>query len=275
MEGKHVSLVDWSEYLLVNTAAASAIALDACILILLRFRDLSTRRVVLQWSGAIGLTHATFPMLGFIGGWFLIEQFNLAAGVYSLGAILLGLLICFILRESTKPNSGAEGVEPSNRAGAVGVLVFWIPVIYVSLDALLSGPGKTVLLERYPKELAWVSFVLVGLLVALFTLIAGGISRTIHISWIAGRFTSPARLAHVITAGILGELSLFSFFLVWCLVKVAEHLAGLDSLAVPFSYVVITGLVLGGAIIIVLYSKIKTVQLQNAESALARRSIYH
>ena len=149
-----MSFVDWCEYALVNLSAAAAIAIDACILVLLKFRGLSTRAVALQWAGAVGLTHVLFPMVGFVGGWFVIQRYRLAISVYSLGAILLGVLICLVLREAVDPHPDVENGSTRSGAAFTKALAFWIPVLNVSLDALLSGPGKTVLLERYPPEVA-------------------------------------------------------------------------------------------------------------------------
>lgn len=263
-----MSLGEWLEYALVNFSAAAAIAIDACILVLLKFRGLSTRAVALQWAGAVGLTHVMFPMVGFIGGWYVIQHYRLAVGVYSLGATLLGILLCLVLREAIDPHPDVANVSTGSAAACTKILAFWIPVINVSLDALLSGPGKTVLLERYPTALAWLSFLIVGLLVALFTLIAGGVSLRIHNRWIAGRLASPAGLAQGIIIGVIGEIALFSFFLVWCIAKTAENLPSSARLRIPFLFVTLAGLVLGGSLSGAFYRRIQTAQQAKATLAM-------
>jgi hypothetical protein len=264
-----MSFFDWLEYALVNFSAAVAIAIDACILVLLKFRDFSTMVVALQWASAVGLTHMLFPMIGFVGGWLVIEHYyHLAAGVYTLGASLLGVLIYLVVRESVGLHHEVGRVLTHNRTGSTNTLTFWISVIYVSLDALLSGPGKTVLLERYPKELARLSFLIVGLLVALFTFIAGGVSRSIHNRFIEGRIASPDSLAQGITVGVIGEIILFSFFLVWSLAKTIDYLPGFTRLDVPLSYVTLAGLIIGGTISAAFFRRIKTAQLMKAGLAV-------
>lgn len=265
-----MSLVDWLGYASVNISAAAAIAIDACILVILNFRHFSKNAVAFQWAGAVGSTHVLFPMIGFMGGWFFIEQYNLAAVVYPLGAILLGILIGFVIRESVKPHSEAKSTLTIGGPISVRILAFWIPIMYVSLDALLAGPGKTVFLDRYSNALAWVSFLIVGVLVALFVLVAGGVSRIIHEWRVGGRLSSSARLAQSITAGVIAEIILFSFFMVWSIAKSIENFPGVNSLEVSLLYIVSVGIVTGGLISFVFYRRIKVAQFVNATSAMTK-----
>lgn len=264
-----MSFIDWLEYALVNFFAATAIAIDACVLILVKFRDLSSNSVAIRWAGAVGLTHILFPMVGFIGGWILAERYHLAPFVYALGASLLALLIFVVIREAVAIHPQPGDPSPGSMSFPKA-LTFWIAVLSVSLDALLSGPGKTVLLERYPKSLAWLSFIIVGLLVALFTLVAGAVSRFLHKRFVEGRVMSPNKLARGMTAAIVGEVVLFSFFLTWSLAKSIEHLAGQNRLDVPLLYIGLLGIGLGGSISAFFYNKTKAAQLSRAEQVVAR-----
>src|SRR5687768_843845 len=98
-----MGLSGWAEYFILNFFAATAIALDACLLVLLKFKDFSRATDALKWAAAIGFTHVLFPMIGFVGGWFVIEHYpSIEAGIYALGAILLAILICFVIREATE-----------------------------------------------------------------------------------------------------------------------------------------------------------------------------
>lgn len=258
-----MSLIDWFGFSFVNLFAASAIAIDACILVLLKFKDFATRTTALKWAGAVALTHSLFPLIGFIGGWAAIQLYDLAVGVYSLGAVLLGLLIFMVLRDSvTYPR--CEGASNGQLSTVTKLLGFWIPVLFVSWDALMSGPGKTVLLERYPQEFAWLSFLMVGLLVGLFTLCAGEVSRRIHKRWIGGQLATAATLGRRLTAAIVGEVVLFSFFLIWCVVKVAENLLGQPDINLPLPYLVLAGLVTGATVSAPFYRKIRSAQEMRA-----------
>jgi hypothetical protein len=222
---------------------------------------------VLKWAGAIGLTHAALPMVGFIGGWVIISRWNLGAVVYGIGAVLLGYLIWFLIREATaSEEEGEEGGIPAyfygRRHGKL--LAFWVPILYVSMDALLSGPGKTVLLDRYSPELAWLSFGIVGILVALITLASGMVSRAIHVYWLVGKVTSFVGLAKVITWAIIAELTLFSFFLAWCLAKMIQAIPSASSFQVPLVYIIVAGLTVGALVAAFMFQRIFTTQLAKA-----------
>lgn len=209
----------WLEYGILNSTAAAAIALDACLMIMLRFRSLRTPRAVLLWAGAVGVTHVAFPMIGFAGGWWLIRQFHLDVWVYGVGVVLLVVLIRHVVTEAGDAEHG-EAHSLDIRLGSLHG--FWAPVLVVSLDALLSGPGKVVMVERYSERLAIASFVVVGVLVALFTAIAGWIAWQLRRRF---SYASSGLEERLVGAGVIGiflELSLFSFFLVWTLGKALQ-----------------------------------------------------
>src|ERR1051326_2960488 len=90
----------WLEYVLLNFSAAAAIALDACILVILKFREFKSTIIALKWASAVGCTHIAFPMLGFVGGWFIIQQYHLPVIVYTTGALLLLVLLYLVVEES-------------------------------------------------------------------------------------------------------------------------------------------------------------------------------
>lgn len=266
-----MTLIDWFEFASINFIAGAAIAIDASILVLVRFRDMTANSVAFKWAGAVGLTHTAFPMIGFVGGWLLIEFGDAAAIIYPIGAGLLTVLIIYILRESTNWYSGEDETKESSKMGGTRAtnVAFWAAVMAVSYDAFLSGPGKTVILERYPRELAWLSFLIVGLVVTAITLIAGLVSRVIHNRSLAGRINSPYTLAQTLTFGILCELTLFSFFLIWSVARSIQHLPGFKSYEAPLLYVLLSGLVLGGSLSITAYGKIKRAQVSHAEAAIS------
>lgn len=259
-----MTFAHWVEYALINITAGGTIALDACILVILKFRSFSSRKVAFHWAGAVGLTHIFFPMIGFVGGWILIQKFNVAGYVYGMGAILLSFLICSVVHESTRMVSLIDNLTPLNSENYSHFFSFWVPVMYVSIDALLAGPGKTVFLERYPRELAILSFFLVGIAVAIFTLIAGEISCRIHRQWIKGNLSTPSKLAEILVMGVIGEIVMFSFFFVWSLFKSLYHLTDAEVLDITFFHVVTFGLVQGFLISFIFFKSIRMVQLYKA-----------
>jgi len=259
----------WIEYAVLNLSAASAIALDACLLVIVKFRDFSKPTDALKWAGAVGLTHVLFPMFGFVGGWLIINRYPAAAsGIYALGAILLGILIYVVVREAIEPESVLESNLSHGVAATTSFYSFWVPVFYVSLDALLSGLGKTVLIARYPKQLAVLSFLIVGSLVAFLTLLAGLISRRLHQRWISNNSPTVAGIARATTIGVISEIVLFSFFLIWCVADLIINLPENLHLDIPFVFILFTGLTLGSVVSLLFFKRIRVKQLSKVRSLL-------
>jgi hypothetical protein len=206
-----MSAVQWLEFLGVNCAAAAAIAADACVLVVVRFREMRNVQVAMQWALAVGATHIILPFVGFAGGFLLLQRkWAGPAAVYALGSVAMAILLIHVLKEGRTPQIEAKTAA----AEPVGGIGFWLAVFGVSIDALLSGPGKVVLLERYPPDFAWLSFLIVGGLVGLFVAIAGWLATCLNRRWLEP--TQGAHgLARVMTAGFHLELALFAFFLVW------------------------------------------------------------
>lgn len=165
------------------------------------------RSKALTWLGSSKWKVAGGSLFVAAGGWI----YNQATAVYLLGTLLLVALLCEIIGEAKQSNDESDGK-------------FWLLVMSVSYDALLSGPGKTVISQRYPDSLAWVSFVIVGLLVGVFTILSVAIRRRIEATQV--RPHDPKRIRDRLILGIALELMLFSFFLCWSAGKAAEH-AGL------------------------------------------------
>jgi len=262
---------DWVDFAFLNFFAATAISLDACILIIIRFRDLRDNLQALKWAAAVGLTHALFPMIGFMGGWYLITEHGLAAPIYFIGAVALGWLIMSVTKEALQqlPDVDSETQAAPMRYGPI--MAFWIPVLYVSIDAFLSGPGKTVLLDRYPSAFAWLSFLVVGLVVTLFTVLAGAVSRSIHEKWVSNTLRSPKGIALGMTFGTVCEITLFSFFLIWCLAKFTEELPGAELSEISFLYVIGVAALIGLAITLGLSQKMMSINMLKAEAAASQR----
>ena len=146
-------------------------------------------------------------------------------------------------------------------------MAFWASVLLVSYDALLSGPGKTVFLDRFPRTLVVLSFVIVGLLVAAFTLCAAWVARWLRHRLISGSPMSPSQLGRIVTSAIVLEIVVFSFFMVWSGLQTLHHLPGGWSIQVPLSSTLIMAVVLGGIISRLFYGRIRRTQTHNATVA--------
>ncbi len=261
MSGAH-----WLEYGWLNLTGALAIAVDAQIVVLLRFRTLSTRSAAWRWAAAVGLTHLLFPLVGFLGGWVLLERYRMAVLVFPLGFVLIAILIGWIVREATQPQ------KPGGNLGGVS---FWASVLLVSSDALLSGPGKTVFLDRFPQTLVVLSFVIVGLLVTIFTLGAAWVARWLRDRLVSGRPMSPFRLGGIVTSAIVLEIVVFSFFMIWSAAQTFQYLPGRWRLQVPLSSTLLMAVVFGGMISGLFYRRIRRTQTHNAKVGEAPSSSVH
>lgn len=204
--------LDWLDFAVLNVTAAAGIAIDACLLVVLRFRSLLTLTDAMKWCLAVGSTHVIFPIGGFLLAWGSMTVFPWLTGyVYLVGASLLALLIVGVLLENTTESTEHRSAQ-----------TFGLAVLAVSWDALMSGPGKVVLLARYPPALAWLSFVLVGLLVATFVFLAGLLALCIRRWWWARLLPSASVLARYVTVAVLTEVAVFAFFMVWSLADAFE-----------------------------------------------------
>src|SRR4051794_5113993 len=123
-----------SVYVLINIGIGAGIAADAMLATITRARVLSGAKAAIKWAGAIGLTHWLFPMVGFLGGWYLATHGVARALVYGIGGGVLLFYVFRVLRDRTNLAVGD--------AAASETLSFWLAVWGVSIDALVTGPGK-------------------------------------------------------------------------------------------------------------------------------------
>jgi len=206
--------------------AGLTIALDAAALLLSKFRTMTSLWKALGWALAVGFTHVAFPLAGFGMGYYVLEHYPFAAPiVYAIAAVLLFLLRRVILRESAEGHVGDARAKAPSRALASSTLVAVavrpiVELLGVSYDALLSGPGKTPLIEIFGRDLAIASFYVIGAWVFLFTLAAGVASWRLHRNFIRGT-SETRRLAVTMTLAVRSSLVLFSCFLWLCLVDLA------------------------------------------------------
>lgn len=229
--------------------AGLTIALDAAALLLSKFRTMTSIWKALGWALAVGFTHVAFPLVGFGMGYYVLEHYPLAAPiVYGVAAILLFLLRRLILRESVEGHVGdarpsvppdvaaaaREGAGPPRTLAFSALLAVAVrPVVEllgVSYDALLSGPGKTPLIEIFGSDLAIASFYVIGAWVFLFTLAAGIASWRLHRNFIRGEGETN-RLAITMTLAVRASLVLFSCFFWLCLTDLASW--GLGQAGLP------------------------------------------
>jgi putative Mn2+ efflux pump MntP len=209
------------EYVAINLAVGLGIAADAIVATIGRFHRFRDNRAILVWAGAIGLTHWLLPLIGFVGGWYLAVEGGLAAIVYGAGAVIMIGFIGHVVHEARTVETASA--QESGFLSAQS-FQFWATVWSVSIDALVSGPGKTAATASWSKAQVWMSFPLVGAVVFLFVLSAAWPASLLRRRYVlavgqgsadvtpATRELDVAKLQRFYTGSIWVELAIFCYF---------------------------------------------------------------
>ena len=259
-------------YIFLNLGVAAGIAADAMIATLSRFSSFPDGRAALKCGAAIGFTHWLFPLVGFIGGWYAAINTPLSTIVYLVGTIVMTWFISEVVKDtagfSNYDDHGPKASMWSSRKH------FWAAVWAVSLDALITGPGKTSATASWSEVEVWFSFPIVGFVLVMFaTYIARKLQNRYAVSSGASGADPRAtldqcirdrrRLGIFFTVGTWFEMLIFSYFGLLALTQTVR-LYGItvDGIVV----FIVTGLV-GLAIFIPLYKKVRANQVSRAEQA--------
>lgn len=189
-------------YFAVNLGVGLGIALDAMVATLGRYRRFDRGLDAVTWAAAIGATHWLFPLVGFMGGWYAVKLTEQAATIYFFGGCVMLWFTISVLR-------GAMDTESDETGSALG---FWVAVWTVSIDAIVSGPGKTAATEGWTEAELWVSFPLVGVVVFALVLASAYPAILLRRRWAARETAHAPRLAAFYAMASLGEIAIFSFF---------------------------------------------------------------
>lgn len=128
-------------YIYLNLGVAAGIAADAMTATLSRFSSFSDGRAALKWGSAIGFTHWLFPLVGLIGGWYAAINTPLSTIVYMIGAVVMAWFVSEVVKEAAGPSNENEDNDGASLWSSRKH--FWAAVWGVSIDALITGPGKT------------------------------------------------------------------------------------------------------------------------------------
>lgn len=207
-----------ASYLLINGAIGIGIAADAIIATIGRFRRFEGVRDALNWAAAIGFTHTVFPMIGLIGLWYAASAFpSLKAIIYGAGAAIMGWFIVEVVRETAGLNEHSEEGDGEEASDLLYQFLakhsrFWAAVWAVSVDALVTGPGKTAATAEWSQAQVLGSFPLVGLIVFGLVMLSAWPALLLRRYWQENRLDNPRGLARFTTAGAWLEISIFLYF---------------------------------------------------------------
>lgn len=205
-----------AQYLLINGAIGIGIAADAVIATIGRFRRFECIRDALTWAAAIGFTHTVFPMVGLIGLWYAASAFpSLKATIYGVGFVVMVWFIISVIREIAGFDGDEEAVEEHEDVlyqFLANHSKFWAAVWAVSIDALVTGPGKTAATAQWSQAQVLGSFPLVGFVVFGLVMLSAWPAIALRNYWQAKKFNNPRGLARFTMIGSWVELSIFLYF---------------------------------------------------------------
>lgn len=260
------------QYLLINTAIGVGIAADAVIATISRFRRFETIRDALTWAAAIGFTHTVFPMFGLIGLWYAASSFpSLKAGIYGAGFLVMVWFIAEVIRD-VAGLSDDDDVEPETEKDFLYQFLFkhskfWAAVWAVSIDALVTGPGKTAATAQWTQAQVLGSFPLVGFVVFGLVMLSAWPAVVLRRHWQENKFDDPRGLARFTAIGSWVELSIFLYF---AYLAVSEMAIALGVQPVISEFLIAGGFSLftTAILLIVLGKRVWGTQLHEAEALL-------
>jgi hypothetical protein len=259
-----------AQYLLINAAIGVGIAADAVIATVGRFRRFETIRDALAWAAAVGFTHTVFPMVGLIGLWYAASSFpSLKAGIYGAGFLIMFWFIAEVIREITGLHGEDEPEEDKDvfYQFLSGHSKFWAAVWGVSIDALVTGPGKTAATAQWTQAQVLGSFPLVGMVVFGLVMLSAWPAIILRRHWQEQKYDDPKGLARFTAIGCWLELSIFLYF---AYLAVAEMLVALGIHPVINEFVIagIFSLITTAILLIFLGERVWGTQLHEAETLL-------
>jgi len=205
-----------AQYFLVNGAIGVGIAADAVIATIGRFRRFERPQDALTWAAAVGFTHTVFPMIGLIGLWYAASSFPfLKAGIYGAGFLIMVWFITEVVYEVAGLGEAEAEVEEEKDFLYQFLSKhskFWAAVWAVSIDALVTGPGKAAATAHWTQMQVLGSFPLVGLVVFGLVMLSAWPAIALRKYWQENKFTNPQGLAQFTTIGSWVELSIFLYF---------------------------------------------------------------
>jgi hypothetical protein len=257
--------------LLINGAIGIGIAADAVIATIGRFKRFENVRDALGWAAAIGFTHTVFPMIGFIGLWYAANSFpSLKAGIYGVGFLIMVWFISDVVREVAGLDDEEEDDDGekdffyqflSNHSR------FWAAVWAVSIDALVTGPGKTAATAQWSQAQVLGSFPLIGVVVFGLVMLSTWPALQLRRYWKEKKFDNPEGLARFTAIGSWVELSIFLYFAYLAVSEMVLAL-GVQPLISEFAIAGIFSISTTAVLLLILGKRVWGTQLHEAEELL-------
>ena len=187
------------------------IGADVALATFLRANTMGNKRTVLFWIIGVTLTHTLFPMIGYLLAHFSIHSAPMISPM--IGIIAFTFIAYFVTQEL---NVGSEDEGGSNNGQMLVTLGL---ILTVSWDALWSGPAKSAQVIGWPDYWVWSSFLIVGLVVSLFSIVSYFLARHVGMKirqpkWLLFDFGQWIQLAVISYFGLLALLR-YTFDVQW------------------------------------------------------------
>ena len=135
------------------------IGMDVAIATFMRAHSMENNKVAFTWVAGVSMTHTLFPMLGYLLTYYSLQLLPILTPF--IGMLAFFLILHFLYGELKE--EGGTG-EFHNSLISIGL------ILAVSWDALWSGPAKSAQVVGWSNLQIWASFILVGLVVTVFSL---------------------------------------------------------------------------------------------------------
>ncbi|MBL4796199.1 MAG: hypothetical protein JKY50_02165 [Oleispira sp.] len=187
------------------------IGADVALATFLQANTMGNKRAVLFWIVGVTLTHTLFPMIGYLLAHFSIYSAPMISPV--IGLVAFSFIAYFVIDEL---DVGSEETDDSNNGQ---ILVTVGLILTVSWDALWSGPAKSAQVIGWPDYWVWSSFLIVGLVVSVFSIVSYFLAKQVDIKirqpkWMSFDFGQWVQLSVVSYFGLLALLR-YTFDVQW------------------------------------------------------------
>ncbi|WDD99092.1 manganese efflux pump [Thalassomonas actiniarum] len=175
-----MTLVD---FICASVFMGLGVGVDVAAATFARANQLKALALVLLWVIGVSLTHSLFPMLGYLLTYFSVNALPALTPV--IGIIAFACIALYLKSELTHFSPAA----PTQPAQDKQLLVTCGVILAVSWDALWSGPAKSAQVVGWPESWVWLSFVIVGIVVALLAISSLLLARQL------GKLFKPSKAA--------------------------------------------------------------------------------
>ena len=168
--------VSWIDFAFACLLMGLGIGTDVALATVARAAQLKSMQTIVIWVIGVSLTHTLFPMLGYLMTYFSVQVVPFLTPI--VGIIAATCIFWFLHNELLSLNE--SGSISDNSCDNQRLLISLGLILAVSWDALWSGPAKSAQVIGWPELLVWVSFILVGVAVALLAISSVIFSRVLQ-----------------------------------------------------------------------------------------------